>query len=243
MSVVGIIPARLDSTRLPRKLLLDRTGYPLIQHTYERACAAERLDAVYVATDSPDIARAVKKFGGEFIATGAHWCGTDRVAEAVRRKLPDAELIVNIQGDEPEIDPSTIDQLVKLAKNNPDIPICTLATALTSLKEVQSSSVVKVVRDAFHNAMYFSRLPIHALDLEAVSYHLRHIGIYSYQREALEEFIHIPQAPPEKTESLEQLRALWMGWKIKVGLVDHAHGGIDTPEDYERFCTRFNAET
>ena len=160
MSVYGVIPARLQSTRLPRKLLLAETGRPLIQYVWEAASRAKSLSAVLIATDSLEIADAVRGFGGRAEMTGEHPSGTDRIAEVVRRSLPDADMIVNVQGDEPELDPAHIDQLVELLRRHPSAQMATLATPMTSAEQVQSPSCVKVVCAQDGRALYFSRAPI-----------------------------------------------------------------------------------
>ena len=153
MAVYGLIPARLQSTRLPRKLLLSETGRPLIQYVWEQTLLAKSLDDVIVATDSPEIAAAVKSFGGRCELTGEHPSGTDRIAEVVRRCLPDADLVVNIQGDEPEINPANIDALVATLQQEPAAEMATLSTPLKTLEQVQATSCVKVVRAADGRAL------------------------------------------------------------------------------------------
>lgn len=160
MEVVGIIPARLQSSRLPRKLLLDQTGKPLIQYTWEAACRADALSEVIVATDSAQIAAVVREFGGRCEMTGEHASGTDRVAEVVRRSCPEADMLVNIQGDEPEIDPSQIDVLVTTLLDHPSAEMATLATPITTAAVRDDPSCTKVVCAADGRALYFSRSPI-----------------------------------------------------------------------------------
>lgn len=245
MAVYGLIPARLQSTRLPRKLLLADTGRPLIQYVWEACRRAKSLDDVIVATDSAEIAAAVRKFGGRCELTGEHPSGTDRIAEVVQRALPDGELIVNIQGDEPEINPANIDTLVTTLKNDRYAQMATLATPMTSLEQVQATSCVKVVRAADGRALYFSRSVIpHCRDRDPAeilaSEHpwLLHVGIYAYHREFLLKLAQMPPSRLEQWEKLEQLRALEAGARIQVAIVDHRSVGIDTPEDYARFVRR-----
>jgi 3-deoxy-manno-octulosonate cytidylyltransferase (CMP-KDO synthetase) len=160
MTAVGLIPARLASSRLPGKLLLSATGRPLIQYTWEAARRARSLADVIVATDSPEIAQAVRAFGGRAELTGDHASGTDRIAEVVRRCIPRADIIVNIQGDEPEIDPASIDTLVETLAARPAAETATLATPIRTVEDLRAPSCVKVVRAADGRALYFSRAPI-----------------------------------------------------------------------------------
>ena len=227
--IYGIIPARLDSTRLPRKLLLAETGKPLIQHTWESVCRAKSLDAVIVATDSEEIAAAVLAFGGRVEMTGRHNSGTDRVAE-VARGLPDADLIVNIQGDEPEIDPGHIDKLAGFMLGDEAYQIGTLATPL---EDPSPESVVKVVCTTKNRAVYFSRQPI-----PTGGPWLQHIGVYAFRPIVLPHFAAIGPQPLEQSERLEQLRWREWGFPILVITVDSHATGIDTPEDYWAFVER-----
>jgi 3-deoxy-manno-octulosonate cytidylyltransferase (CMP-KDO synthetase) len=158
--VYGIIPARLASSRLPGKMLLADTGKPLIQYAWEAACRAHELDAVVIAADSPEIAAAAERFGARVELTGEHPSGSDRIAEAVRRCCRDAEIVLNLQGDEPEMDPAAIDKLVRLLRSRPDVEMATLATPIRDSATLQDRSCVKVVCAADGRALYFSRLPI-----------------------------------------------------------------------------------
>ncbi len=245
MAVYGVIPARLQSTRLPRKLLLDQTGRPLIQYVYEAARHVPELTDVLVAADSHEIAAVVQNFGGRCELTREHPSGTDRIAEVVRRCLPDAEIVVNIQGDEPEIDPASISALVKLLNDEPTAQMATLATPLQRIEQVEATSCVKVVRAGDGRALYFSRSVIpHCRDRDLakvlVEEHpwLLHIGIYAYRRNFLLQLSQLPPSPLEQLEKLEQLRALEAGARIQVGIVEHRSVGIDTPEDYAAFVNR-----
>lgn len=251
MRTVGIIPARLQSSRLPRKLLLDKTGRPLIQYTWEAACRAKSLDEVIVATDSPEIAASVRDFGGRAEMTGDHPSGTDRIAEIARRCCPDADILVNVQGDEPEIDPAQIDTLVTLVQQHADCKMATLATPISTLADRDDPACVKVVIAADGRALYFSRAPIPFVrdpadtpspPLSGSSSQqtpwLLHLGIYAYRREFLLQLTQLPPSRLEQMEKLEQLRALEAGALIQVGIVDHPAVGIDTPEDYARFVRR-----
>jgi 3-deoxy-manno-octulosonate cytidylyltransferase (CMP-KDO synthetase) len=245
MRVFGIIPARLQSSRLPRKLLLAETGKPLLQYTWEQACRAKSLSDVIVATDSPEIAVAVKKFGGRVEMTGDHPSGTDRIAEVVRRSCREAQLVVNVQGDEPEIDPSHIDLLVKTLHEHPGVEMSTLATPITSRRELDDHSCNKVVCADDGRALYFSRATIPFVRdavwdelLQTNSPWLLHLGLYAYRVEFLLELCKLPPSRLEKLEKLEQLRVLEMGARIQVAVVDQRSVGIDTPEDYARFVER-----
>jgi 3-deoxy-manno-octulosonate cytidylyltransferase (CMP-KDO synthetase) len=245
MAVYGVIPARLQSTRLPRKLLLNETGRPLIQYVWEAARKVPELADVLIAADSEEIAAVVRGFGGRCELTGEHPSGTDRIAEVVARSLLDAEIIVNIQGDEPEINPANIAALVKLLREDSTAEMATLATPLTTLEQVQSLSCVKVVRAADGHALYFSRAVIpHCRDrdpaqiLAAEQPWLLHIGIYAYRRDFLLKLSQLPPSRLEQLEKLEQLRALEAGARIQVGIVEHLSVGIDTPEDYAAFVKR-----
>jgi 3-deoxy-manno-octulosonate cytidylyltransferase (CMP-KDO synthetase) len=247
MAAYGVIPARLQSTRLPRKLLLDETGRPLIQYVWDAARQSKSLSAVLVATDSTEMADAVRRFAGRAEMTGEHPSGTDRIAEVVRRSLPDAEIIVNIQGDEPELDPAHIDRLVALLRDHPAAQMATLATPITSAGQVLAPSCVKVVCAQDGRALYFSRAPIpfsrdqapaEVLKSGHPSPWLLHIGIYAYRRDFLLDLTQRPPSRLEQLEKLEQLRALEAGASIQVGVVEHPAVGIDTPEDYAQFVRR-----
>jgi 3-deoxy-manno-octulosonate cytidylyltransferase (CMP-KDO synthetase) len=243
--VYGFIPARLASTRLPRKLLLAETGRSLIQHTWESACRAQSLAEVVVATDSQEIADVVGAFGGRCELTGDYPSGTDRIAAVVRRSFPAAQIVVNIQGDEPEVDPQSIDLLVRLLVEHPEAQMSTLATPIRKREVRDSPSCVKVVCAAGGRALYFSRSPVPFCrdhdpdDLLAVdSPWLLHLGLYAYRRAFLMKLTELPVSRLEGLEKLEQLRALEAGATIQVGLVERSAVGIDTPEDYARFVDR-----
>ena len=245
MRVSGIIPARLQSTRLPRKLLLAETGRPLIQYTWEAACRATSLSEVIVAADDAELVEAVRRFGGRCELTGEHPSGTDRIAEVVRRCCPESDIIVNVQGDEPEIDPASIDLLVGLMAANPHAPMATLCTPITSREQLDDPSCVKVVCGSTGQALYFSRCPIPFCRdrdpdelLASDSPWRLDLGIYAYRREFLLRLTTLPPSKLERLEKLEQLRVLEAGETIVVGEVAHRSVGIDTPEDYARFVAR-----
>ncbi|MFP6765086.1 MAG: 3-deoxy-manno-octulosonate cytidylyltransferase [Planctomycetaceae bacterium] len=250
MRVTGIIPARLESSRLPGKLLLRETGRPLIQHTWESASRSSVLQnadssdvSLIVATDSLQIATAVRKFGGVVAMTGDHPCGTDRIAEVVQQSNLDADIIVNIQGDEPEIDPAAIDKVASLLIDDPDAGMATLCTPVSDVDMLDDPGCVKAVVTADGRALYFSRSPVPFLrdgdrrELLADGrspWHL-HLGIYAYRRDFLLRLTQQPPSPLEQVEKLEQLRALEMGATIRIAEVAHCSVGIDTPADYARF--------
>lgn len=243
MRTYVIIPARKASTRLPNKMLLRETGKTLLQHTYDAARAARTPSEVIVATDHADIAREVRQFGGIVRLTSpACASGTDRVAE-VARELSNADIIVNVQGDEPEIDPDAIDSVVELLDKNSTSPMATLATPLRDAERINDPACVKVVFDDAGQALYFSRSPIPFIrdaDFEAdESIHYQHIGIYAFRRDFLLRLAAAPPSMLEQVEKLEQLRVLQMGEEIRVQVVDHAAQGIDTPTDYAAFVSRY----
>ena len=245
MCVYGIIPARLQSTRLPRKLLLAETGHTVLEYTWRASLRASSLSQVIVAADSDEISAAVKGFGGRCEMTGEHPSGTDRIAEVAARCCPDGEIFVNIQGDEPEIDPANIDAVVKALNDCPTAQMATIGTPMKSMEQVLAPSCVKVVRGSDGRALYFSRASIpfcRDRDPEEIlsSEHpwTQHIGIYAYRRDFLFELTRLPPSRLEKLEKLEQLRALEAGARIQVAVVDHRSVGIDTPEDYARFVER-----
>ncbi len=246
MEVVAIIPARFASTRLPGKPLLDETGRPLIVHVVEAARRARSLDRVIVATDDTRIADVVHRFGCEVAMTRAdHPSGTDRVAEVAAR-LPEADLIVNLQGDEPEMSTEALDAVVGLLRADPGAPMATLGTPIRDEAIYRDPACVKVVAGRNGRALYFSRSPIpcHRDGLpdpkSGPIAHL-HLGLYAYRREFLLTLATLPPSPLEQAEKLEQLRVLEAGYPIAVGVVDEPSVGIDTPEDYRRFVTRWRA--
>lgn len=244
--IIAVVPARFGSTRLPGKPLLSETGRPLIQHVVEAARKSKRLDRVIVATDDRRIFDAVLGFGGEAVMTRADCAsGTDRVAE-VAAGIPEASIVVNVQGDEPEIEAESIDLLVDLLlEAGLEIPMATLATPINDPQVFHDASCVKVVISTEGTALYFSRSPIpHDRDgsiAEGGALGLLHLGVYAYRRDFLTRYAKIPPTRLESLEKLEQLRALETGAAIKVGVVDRAAVGIDTPDDYKRFVERFRA--
>lgn len=242
MKVLAVIPARYSSTRFPGKILAKDTGKYLIQHTYERACLAKLPEKVLIAADDEKVVEAAKAFGAEYILTSVeHQSGTDRIAEAVADI--DVEIVVNLQGDEPEIDPANIDYLAKLLIDHPDYPMATLAAEFQSPKLVADPNIVKVILGQNNQAIYFSRSVIpYDRDKSGVGdgkNYLKHVGIYAYRKSFLLEITALPQTPLEKIEKLEQLRAIENGYGILVGKVEHTCDGIDTPEQYAEFVRRY----
>ncbi|MCI0361154.1 MAG: 3-deoxy-manno-octulosonate cytidylyltransferase [Planctomycetaceae bacterium] len=244
-----VIPARLASTRLPRKLLLAETGRPLLQHTYEAAVRARRPGGVVVAADCEEIAAAVRAFGGRVELTSPDCAsGTDRVAE-IAGKLPDMDILVNVQGDEPEISAAAIDLAVDLLQRDPAAVMSTLATPIRSREKLADPGCVKVIFDQRGRAIYFSRAAIPfarnwddgLLTADPPCYY-QHIGLYAYRRDFLLELAALPRAPIERIENLEQLRVLDAGYTILVGTIDEPTIGIDTPEDYRAFVERWKAK-
>ena len=238
---IGLIPARLAATRLPNKPLLDIAGKPMIQWVYERARAASSLDDVMIATPDDEIRRCVESFGGEAIMTSPdHRSGTDRLAEAAR--FLDADIILNIQGDEPLLEPEAVDALVRAMIEFPDAQMGSLMCPLADASEEDDPAVVKVVTDREGFALYFSRSRIpYPRDPEAAQPR-KHIGIYAYRRDCLIAFSRLAPTPLEKAESLEQLRALENGYRIKMVETSFSPTSVDTPEDLERVRTLLNVE-
>ena len=248
MKVICVIPARYGSKRFPGKPLASETGKPLIQHVYEAAARAKTIDAVLVATDDDRIRAAVEKFSGRAVMTRPdHPCGTNRVAEAAAA-FPDAEIVINFQGDEPELDPGLLDRLVKAIQNpapHDSVEAVTVAGPLRP-EEVNDPNSVKVVLGCSGDALYFSRAPIPcARDGEADRRAplLKHFGVYAYETAALRDYAAMPQTPLELTEKLEQLRWLENGRRMRVLITDRRPAGIDTPEDYAAFVARYRKST
>ena len=232
---MGAIPARYGSTRLPGKPLLPIAGRPMIEHVYSRVAQARGLERVVVLTDDERIARAVEAFGGEWEMTPADCAsGTDRIAWAARHwGAAAATAIINIQGDEPLIDPEEISRIAEHLAANPGDPVVTLATPAAE-EEMANPNAVKVVLARDGSALYFSRSPIPYPRGEGGAAPLKHLGIYGYQRDALLRLAGLAPTPLEQSESLEQLRALENGIPIRVLIVDRASIGVDTAEDLER---------
>jgi len=230
--VIAIIPARWASTRFPGKPLVKLRGKPLVQHVWERASRAKRVGRIIIATDDMRIAEAAFDFGAEVALTSPkHPTGTDRLAEVVRQ-LKSASIILNVQGDEPDIAPSTIDRLAEALQDDPKLGMVTAANPLTDPADVQDPNVVKVVTDLAGRALYFSRSVIpHDRDGRGGVKYLRHQGIYGYRRKVLLAFVKWKPTPLEQAEKLEQLRALEHGIAIGVIVVRRESVGVDVPGD------------
>jgi len=242
MSVIAIIPARYASTRLPGKPLLDRTGKTLIQHVVESVARAGRVQRVVVATDDQRIFDAVAAFGGQAVMTSTeHRSGTDRLNEAAAKlHLADDDIVVNVQGDEPDIPPACVDELVGLLETC-GTPMATLCTPLP-VEQADNPNRVKVVFSRDRRALYFSRsrIPFDRDAAGTVRYYL-HLGIYAYRTAFLRLFAGLSPTPAEEAEKLEQLRALEHGHAIAVACVNYDGAGIDTPADYEAFVKQMTS--
>jgi len=238
MKIIGIIPARYDSKRFPGKVLADILGKPLIRRVYEQAKKVELLDDVLVATDNKEIFKVVENFEGKAIMTSSNCkSGTDRLAEVARGL--DADIFVNIQGDEPLISPEVISKVAQELIKDKTINIATVARKITAQEELNNPNIVKVVLDNNGFALYFSRAQIpyvrHSLELKNLTFaSYKHIGLYAYRRKFLLNFVRMEQGPLEKVEDLEQLRALENGYKIKVVITECDSIGVDTREDLEK---------
>ncbi|MFZ4858340.1 MAG: 3-deoxy-manno-octulosonate cytidylyltransferase [Desulfuromonadaceae bacterium] len=242
MKITAVIPARYASVRFPGKALAEINGRPMIQHVYERATQAKLVTRVIVATDDPRIADAITAFGGEAIMTSTtHETGTDRLAE-VAAGLLDSDIIVNVQGDEPLIDPAMIDQALQPFLEEPDLLMGTVKTRIKCLHDFLSPNVVKVVTNNCGDALYFSRSPLPFFrdkwkDLKDDSFCCgkllcyKHVGMYVYRRDFLLKFAAMPATFLEISEKLEQLRALENGIKIRVVETEFESIGVDTPDD------------
>lgn len=244
MKALGIIPARYASSRFPGKPLVEINGKPMIQRVYEQAKKASAINQVIVATDDERILKFVEGFGGNVILTSEHHkSGTDRCNEVVEKpksKNKDFEVIVNIQGDEPYINPEQINQVVSCF-SDPNVKIATLAKQISSTDELFNNNINKVIFDKFNNAIYFSRFAIPFQQnvpaekwLEKVNY-FKHVGIYAYRSATLSEITSLKRSKLEISESLEQLRWLENGYKIRVMQTDFESIAVDTPEDLSKF--------
>jgi len=236
---IAIIPARMGSTRFPGKPLANKTGKTLIQHVVEAAERAGSVSRVVIATDDERIRVAVEAFGGEAVMTGEHENGTSRLAEAAGLLgLGPDEIVINVQGDEPEIEPSVIDAAVGALVDS-GCPIATVASPLPTTGDATDPNVVKVVLRSDGRAMYFTRAGVpYARTDDLPAARLRHVGLYVYRRAFLDVYAGLGSTPLERTERLEQLRVLEHGHDIAVAVVESRHEGIDTPEQYEAFVER-----
>ena len=237
LSTIIVIPARYHSTRLPGKVLSDIGGHSMIEHVYRRATQASAA-AVVVATDDERVRDAVEGFGGRAIMTSErHATGTDRLAEAVR--FLEADIVVNLQADEPLIEPAMIDEAAAALTSNPDAAIGTLRRTVSDPADLANPNVVKVVVDLTGRALYFSRASVpHAREARGATTAWRHVGIYAYRRDALLTLASLPPTPLEQSESLEQLRWLEHGYIIQTAETSHDTIGVDTQEDLERVRER-----
>lgn len=232
--IIGLIPSRWGSSRFPGKPLHLIAGKPLVQHVWERVSRCSRLDAIAIATDDRRIADAAAAFGAHAIMTSPdHPSGSDRLAEAVQT-FPDATHIINIQGDEPLIDPALVDRLADALVADPGLSMATVACPISEEEDLDNPNIVKVVLAANGDALYFSRSVIPYARHPRITSPLRHLGLYAYRRDFLENYVRGEPTPLEKTESLEQLRALENGARIKVILTDHVSVGVDTPEQAQQ---------
>ncbi len=238
--VVAVIPARYASSRFPGKPLADIWGKSMIRRVWEQASQASSVGRVVVATDDARIYEHAQGFGAEvFMTDVGHRSGTDRCAE-VARQLPEADIVLNVQGDEPFVQPGQLDLLVRVLLDAPDMPIATLAKAISKAEELFSPHAVKVVFSHAGRALYFSRQPIpyvrdapQEVWLQRAAF-FKHLGLYAFRREALLGVAQLPVAPLEEAESLEQLRWLAHGYNIAVGITEQESLSIDTPEDLAR---------
>lgn len=233
MKVGCVIPARYGSTRLPGKPLANIAGKPMIERVYEQVLKASKPSICIVATDDTRVYDVVTSFGGTVVMTSAdHPTGTDRLAE-VAAQYKDIDLIINVQGDEPMIEPTLIDELAALFEEDTTLQMATVATPLLE-DEYEEPSAVKVVLNKRNDAMYFSRSLIPYPRHDFVNAPLKHIGIYAYKRQFLLDYAKMKPTAAEQTESLEQLRALENGYTIRVIVTDKRFVGVDTPEDLAR---------
>lgn len=238
-SATVIIPARFESTRFPGKVLADRTGKPLIEHVYERASQARLVSDVIVATDDERIIDAVEKFGGKAVLTRSdHPNGTSRIAEIAVDIA--ADLIVNVQGDEPEIQPGHIDLAISTLDSHESSVMATIASPFTDDEDPANPNIVKIVVGRDGAALYFSRSLIpYDRDGKNKVKPLKHIGLYVYRKDFLPKYVSLPMTDLEQTEKLEQLRVLEYGYKIAVAIANVKYHGIDTPQQYNDFVNRY----
>ncbi len=232
MKIIGVIPARFGSRRLPGKPLIEIEGKPLIQYVYEQAQKLEKLDKLLVATDDERIFDKVRQFGGQAKLTSAECkSGSDRVAEVIRNI--GCDLVVNIQGDEPFFEPATVEKMIEALIENPEVQISSACVRMGNPEEIKDENAVKVVLDKDDFALYFSRAPIPCFQ-EGQGEVFKHLGFYAFRRDFLLKFTQWPATPLEKAEKLEQLRILENGYRIKLVKSRFDSLGIDTTEDLER---------
>jgi 3-deoxy-manno-octulosonate cytidylyltransferase (CMP-KDO synthetase) len=241
MKIIACIPARYGSTRFEDKVLAAETGKFLVEHTYQAVSRARLVDKVIIAADDERIMKAVKGFAQCVMTDPGHQSGTDRIAQAV--KEIDADIVINVQADEPEIDPGHIDLLAKMMADNPDCPMGTLVSGFENAEQVENPNIVKVVTDKSARAIYFSRSVIpynkDAGGVGDAGRYLQHVGIYAYRKGFLLKITSLEQSELEKQEKLEQLRVIENGYEILTAKVDYSCEGIDTPEQYAEFVKRW----
>lgn len=230
--IIAVIPARFQSSRFPGKPLAMIAGKPMIQHVYERVKLVENIEKVFVATDDERIYNCVRNFGGETILTGECSCGTERVYEAAEKEQYD--IVINVQGDEPLIHPCMIKELIDIMLDRKAL-MATLCKEIKTMEDIMNPNIVKVVTDLQGDAVYFSRNPIpyNRDNSEDIRY-FKHIGIYGYRREFLEQYVNMPRSPLERAENLEQLRVLENGYKIAVAETQYDSVGVDLPEHIQQ---------
>ncbi|HXS96429.1 MAG TPA: 3-deoxy-manno-octulosonate cytidylyltransferase [Candidatus Limnocylindrales bacterium] len=239
--ILGVIPARFSSSRFPGKVLASLHGKSMLQHVYERASQARYLTSAIIATDDDRVAAVARSFGAPVRMTRAdHMSGTDRVAEVASAEA--AEIVVNIQGDEPLIDPAAIDAAILPLVHEPGVVMATLKKRIENPREISDPNVVKVVTDAAGDAIYFSRSPIpFDRDRTGTVPYFKHVGLYVYEHNFLLGYSSLTVGPLESAERLEQLRALENGYRIRVTETEYESWGVDTPEDLERVSRLFEA--
>ena len=241
MKIMVVIPARYGSSRFEGKVLAKESGKYLVQHTYERALCAKSVDQALVATDDERVMAACEQFGAPCVITSiAHQSGTDRIAEAVAEQ--DVDIIVNLQADEPEIDPAYIDRVANLLVDNPDAAMATLLAPMETPEDVANPNIVKCITDKTGRAIYFSRSVIPydrtAAGVGDVANYKRHLGIYAYRKSFLMQYTTLKPSFLEQTEKLEQLRVIENGFTILTAMVEAAWDGVDTQEQYQAFVER-----
>ena len=239
--ILGVIPARFSSTRFPGKVLASLHGKSMLQHVYERASQARYLTSAIIATDDDRVAAVARSFGAPVRMTRAdHMSGTDRVAEVASAE--NAEIVVNIQGDEPLIDPAAIDAAILPLVHEPGVVMATLKKRIENPREISDPNVVKVVTDTAGDAIYFSRSPIpFDRDRTGTVPYFKHVGLYVYEHKFLLGYSSLTVGPLESAERLEQLRAIENGYRIRVTETEYESWGVDTPEDLERVSQLFEA--
>lgn len=241
MKILAVIPARYESTRFPGKVLAKQTGKYLIQHTWEQVRKVSVISDIIIATDSQIVQKACDEFGAKCVMTSAaHQSGTDRIAEAIEKL--DVDIIINVQGDEPEIEPANVELIANLMIDNPKTKMATLVTQFKTKEQVENPNIVKAVIGKDRNALYFSRsvIPYNRKNppIGKTSDYYWHLGIYAYRKDFLLHITKLPMGKLEQIEQLEQLRVIENGYQILTGLVSHIAPGIDTPEQYAEFVKR-----